>query len=110
MDFETRMRRIIKDLVSPVVDRVQEDRENILVIKKTDAKTEERLIALETIVFKDATISTMIDDLRLRIEEGEAGIRKEVSEVRDSTDNRFKQVNEKLFAVDSRITANEVLK
>jgi len=97
MDFETRMRKIIKDLVGPLVDRQQEDRESLLVIKKTDAKTEERLVALETIVFKDANISTMVDDLRLRIEEGEALIRKEVSEVRDSADNRFAAQAERLY-------------
>ena len=97
MDFETRMRKIIKDLVGPLVDRQQEDRESLLVIKKTDAKTEERLVALETIVFKDANISTMVDDLRLRIEEGEALIRKEVSEVRDSADNRFAAQGERLY-------------
>jgi hypothetical protein len=96
MDFETRMRKVIKDLVGPLLDRQQEDRESLLVIKKTDAKTEERLVALETIVFKDANISTMVDDLRLRIEEGEALIRKEVSEVRDSSDNRFAAQSERL--------------
>ena len=96
MDFETRMRKIIKDLVGPLVDRQQEDRESILIIKKSDVKTEDRLIALETIVFKDANISTMVDDLRLRIEEGEALIRKEVSEVRDTSDNRFKAQGDRL--------------
>ena len=39
MDFETRMRKIIKDLVGPLVDRQQEDRESILIIKKSDVKT-----------------------------------------------------------------------
>ena len=32
MDFETRMRKVIKELLSPVLDRAQEDRELLLKI------------------------------------------------------------------------------
>jgi hypothetical protein len=47
------MRKIIKDLVAPVVERVQEDREQMLVLRKSTGKSEERLQALELVVFKD---------------------------------------------------------
>jgi hypothetical protein len=36
------------------------------------------------VVFRDTTVSTMVDDLRFRIEEGEASIRREIAEVRDT--------------------------
>lgn len=52
----------------------------------------------------------MIDDLRLRIEEGEAGVRREVAAVKDMAINKFDEADEKIFKVDSRITANEILK
>ena len=110
LDFETRMRKIIKELVAPVVDRVQEDREAMLLFKREAARHEERLVALETIVFRDQEVSTLIDDLKLRIEEGEATVRKEVAALADLSTNRFAESKEQVFAVDKRITANEVLK
>jgi hypothetical protein len=110
LDFETRMRKIIKDLVAPVVERVQEDREQMLVLRRNNAKIEERVTNLEVIVFKDQTLSNLIDDLKLRIEEGEALIRKEVAEVRDTATNRLDEQQDQLFRVDGRISANEVLK
>lgn len=110
LDFETRMRKIIKELVAPVVDRVQEDREAMLLFKREAGRHEERLVALETIVFRDQEVSTLIDDLKLRIEEGEATVRKEVAALADLSTNRFAESKEQVFAVDKRITANEVLK
>lgn len=104
------MRKIIKELVQPVVERVQEDREQMLVLKKTNAKNDERLVNLEVIVFKDQTLSNLIDDLKLRIEEGEALIRREVAEVRDTATNTFAEHKDQMFKIDGRITANEVLK
>ena len=38
-------------------------------------------------MFKDASLATLIDDLRLRIEEGEAMVRKEIAEVADKAEN-----------------------
>ena len=104
------MRKIIKDLVSPVVERVQEDREQMLVLRKSTGKSEERLQALELVVFKDQTLSNLIDELKLRIEEGEANVRKEVAEVRDLGENRFNELKETMFKIDNRISANEILK
>lgn len=66
--------------------------------------------ALELVVFKDATVATFLDEVKLRIEEGEALIRREVAEVRDKAENRYEQMKEMVYNVDKRITANEVLK
>jgi hypothetical protein len=48
--------------------------------------------------------------LKLRIEEGEANVRKEVAEVRDLGENRFNELKETMFKIDNRISANEILK
>jgi hypothetical protein len=47
--------------------------------QKKKTKDEERIRQLEVVVFKDASLATLIDDLRLRIEEGEAMVRKEIA-------------------------------
>ena len=62
------------------------------------------------VVFKDASLATLIDDLRLRIEEGEAMVRKEIAQVADKAENWTKAAQEKIFNVDKRISANEILK
>jgi hypothetical protein len=62
------------------------------------------------VVFKDATVSTFLDEIKLRIEEGEARIRREVAEVADQAENRYTMMKEQVYNVDKRITANEVLK
>lgn len=82
----------------------------MLILGKSSGKHDERLAALEIIVFKDQDVSTIIDDLKFRIEEGEATIRKEVAELRDLSENRFGEVKDSLFKTNGRITANEVLK
>ena len=71
---------------------------------------EERLKALELVVFKDESLATLIDDMRLRIETGEANVRKEIAEVRDYVENKYEDTKQQLFKVDGRIQANEVLK
>ena len=110
LDFETRMRRVISDLVGPMLIRQQADSEVVLQITKDKVKIDDRLNALELIVFKDESVATLIDDLRLRIEEGEAETRKQIATVRDRADNKFDEFKEKLFTTDARITANEILK
>lgn len=110
LDFETRMRRVISDLVGPMLIRQQADSEVVVQITKDKVKIDERLNALELIVFKDESVATLIDDLRLRIEQGEAETRKQIAVVRDRADNKFDEINEKIFSTDARITANEILK
>ncbi len=52
MDFETRMRKVIKDFVTPVIERAQEDRKYINKLEKKRQKHEKRMVILETSVFK----------------------------------------------------------
>ena len=66
--------------------------------------------ALELVVFKDESLATLIDDMRLRIEQGEVNVRKEIAEVRDFVENKYEDTKQQLFKVDGRISSNEVLK
>jgi hypothetical protein len=110
MDFETRMRKIIGQLLTPVMEQQQEDAETVMAAKKELEKSEERLRALEMVVFKDESLATLIDDMRFRIETGEANVRKEIAEVRDICENRYQDTKQQIFQVDGRIQINEVLK
>ena len=110
MDFETRMRKMIGQLLTPVMEQQQEDSEVVMAQRKDMDKCEERLKSLELIVFKDESVATLIDDMRLRIETGEANVRKEIAEVRDICENKYEDTKQQLFKVDGRIQINEVLK
>jgi hypothetical protein len=110
MDFETRMRKMIGQLLTPVMEQQQEDAETVMAAKKELEKSEERLRALELVVFKDESLATLIDDMRFRIETGEANVRKEIAEVRDICENRYEDTKQQIFQVDGRIQINEVLK
>jgi len=86
------------------------DAEAVSAAGKQREKDEQRIRQLEVVVFKDASVATLIDDLRMRIEEGEAMVRKEIAGVADQVVNTHKDVKETVYNVDKRITANEVLK
>jgi hypothetical protein len=50
-------------------------------------------------------VTTLIDDMKMRIEQGEANVRKEVQALSDTQINHFAQTKELMFAIDGRITA-----
>ena len=110
MDFETRMRKLITTLLQPVVAQQTSDSEALSASNRQRDQDVERIRQLEVVVFKDASLATLIDDLRLRIEEGEAMVRKEIAQVADKAENWTKAAQEKIFNVDKRISANEILK
>ena len=63
MDFETRMRKVIKELLSPVLDRAQEDRELLLKINQRRKTQEDKVAILENSVFKTKNSTSMFDDI-----------------------------------------------
>jgi hypothetical protein len=73
------MRKLITTLLQPVIAQQTADAETVSAANKQREKDEERIKQLEVVVFKDASVATLIDDLRLRIEEGEAMVRKEIA-------------------------------
>lgn len=73
-------------------------------MRKSTEAVEERVKAIEGLVFKDsASVSTVMDDMRERIEKGEASLMKVITEVSDKNDNRQKAFEEKIFEYDQRI-------
>ena len=51
------------------------------------------------VVFKDASVATVFDELKARIEEGEALIRREVQAVSDLVTNQSKALRDEMFSV-----------
>ena len=51
MNFETKIRVMMRELLEPVLKKSQTDREMILALDKIDKKFEERIDLLETTVY-----------------------------------------------------------
>lgn len=51
ISFETKVRTLMRELIEPVLNKGQKDREMILMLERVDADFEERLGLLETSVF-----------------------------------------------------------
>ena len=82
----------------------------MLNIRKEADRHDERIGNVEMILFKDNNVGNLIEGLRTRIEEGETAIRKEISTMKDKNENKVKEIEEKMFNINNRITANEILK
>ena len=52
MDFETRMRKLIKDLVFPVIDKAEKDRASMLILKSKSKSYKQRITTLEQCLLK----------------------------------------------------------
>ena len=69
MEFETRMRQLMRELLEPVIYKGKVDREMIFKLEKTDADVEKRIDLLEQAVYnKNAeTGTTMFDDMEEKL-------------------------------------------
>ena len=54
LNFETKMRGIIRELIVPVVEMSQRDREGMLILEGSNSQTLERVEKLEEAVFNKA--------------------------------------------------------
>lgn len=104
------MRKLIKDILTPVIQQQTTDMDANQQLRKSNEAVEERVKAIEGMVFKDASVSTVLDDMRERIEAGEASLMKVIAEVSDKNDNRQKAFEEKIFEYDQRINTFVQLK
>ena len=67
LDFETRMRKVVKDLVTPIVDRAQEDWSLIATLEKKKLQSDERINLIENAVFKNRQSTSLFDEFEQRV-------------------------------------------
>jgi hypothetical protein len=65
MNFETKIRTLMRELIEPVLNKGQKDREMIMVLQRTDDDFESRLNLIEQAVFEKQLINqrTKFDDI-----------------------------------------------
>ena len=74
LNFETKMRNVIRDLVTPVIDMSQRDREGMLILEDGHNMQEERIEKLEEAVFNIAKHGkeTLFQKMARRIKDNES--------------------------------------
>ncbi|CDW79604.1 UNKNOWN [Stylonychia lemnae] len=110
MDFETRMRKVIKELVVPVIERQQEDRQNILKLKQSKKSHDDKISTLENTIFKSKDTSTIFDDFEQKFIKFEVNIKQDIERHQGEIDARFVVVDDRIFETNNRITSNDILK
>jgi len=68
-EFETRMRKVVIDLMQPTVAKLNEDRENVAGLRALAESQKNRVDELENIVLKKGSRSTHFDDIYKKFEE-----------------------------------------
>ena len=65
MNFETKIRTLMRELIEPVLNKGQKDREMIMVLQRTDDDFESRLNLIEQALFEKQLINqrTKFDDI-----------------------------------------------
>ena len=62
-DFETRMRKLVVELIQPTLLKINLDRENVSALKATIMTEQKRVDNLELIVLKKDTKNTHFDNI-----------------------------------------------
>ena len=71
-EFETKMRKLVHELLEPTLRRAQEDRESVEVMKRTLIENGKRLEPLEFALYKSGNKHSFFDEVSQRIAELEA--------------------------------------
>ena len=69
MAFETKVRAMVRELIKPIMDKMQNDSKSLLKLEKIDTKLEERINLLEMAVYKKEAGSgqTIFDEMDQKI-------------------------------------------
>ena len=71
------MRKVVADLVNPVLERAMEDRQKLLILDKATAKVLSRVDALETAVFKEKS-ATLLDEISDMLRDTQTAVQKQI--------------------------------
>ena len=78
-DLETRMRKLVFELLEPTINRSQEDKEQISLAKKSLIQHNKRLEELEICLFKSNEKKTIFEEIYKKIAENEVERKHELS-------------------------------
>ncbi len=99
MEFETKMRIIIQQIIAPVVEASLRNRENALLIQESNKDLNKRTVLLEKATFQTGKYKkpTLIETMLTRIETMEQQTRDVIQEMRDLNKEHMLNLDQRFF-------------
>ena len=112
LNFETRMRQVIRRLVEPVVDMSQKDREGMIILESNYNTQIERINNLEEAVFNISAHGeeTLFEKMAKKIKKNEIYMKKKIKEIRDEQEHKYNDIDSQLFLMRQDVHKCLVLK
>jgi hypothetical protein len=99
LNFETRMRGVVRGLLEPVVEISQKDREGMLILEGNFNVHDDRLAKLEEAIFNVAVNSeeTLFEKMAKKIKQHEVFMKTEIKHIMDRQEEKFSEIDAVLF-------------
>ena len=99
LNFETRMRGVVRTLVEPVVEISQKDREGMLILEENFNGHDDRLAKLEEAIFNVAANGeeTLFEKMAKKIKQHEIYLKTELSGISSRQDAKYVEIDAILF-------------
>lgn len=101
LNFETRMRGIVRDLLEPVIEISQADREGMLVLEQNFNGQDDRLAKLEEAIFNIAINDeeTLFEKMAKKIKQHEIYMKTEIKDIKNIQEANHKATDDIVFGV-----------
>jgi len=107
LNFETKMRGVVRTLLEPVVEMSQKDREGMLVLEDHFNGHDDRLAKLEEAIFNVAVNGeeTLFEKMAKKIKQHEIYMKTEIERIRNRQEERYRDFDGVLFEQNQKIKA-----
>jgi hypothetical protein len=105
MDFETKMRQLMRELLEPLIYKSKVDREMIFKLEKTDTDYEKRIDLLEQAVYnKNAeTGTTMFDDMEKKLQDMDILLKSTTTSFAEQVEFTEKKTMDEIFRTNQEL-------
>eukprot|EP00347_Sterkiella_histriomuscorum_P011845 403370885 len=102
-EFETRMRKLIKDVMITYDKQMRDDEKRIIMIEKEMTENETRLKEIEFLLYKSEDKESRFDELHKIISIMESERRKDINILKSEQEDFQKRISEKVFVYDTKL-------
>ena len=105
MNFETRMRGIVRTLLEPIVDISRADRSGMLILEANFGGHDDRLAKLEEALFNTSVNNeeTLFEKMAKKIKQNEIHMKTTIKEIRDEQREKYTDIDGILFTANQKI-------
>ena len=99
LNFETKIRGVVRGLIEPIVDMSQKDREGMLILEDNFNGHDDRLAKLEEAIFNVALNGeeTLFEKMAKKIKQHEIFMKTEIENVKNRQEEKYREIDQILF-------------